>query len=349
MFGGYEHQKASESQRIDGDGPTIDDGIDVTSVSSDGRAFASSFSHFTYADTQTGFYAASPSLGLLCAVANGVVTATAFQDAGLGQTATCNAQAALATSQTSVIGSDDVWNALANASLLSGPPITTVTATVSSYGVTAKRGEAGLAGDRRITETLVLSPSVSVSIGERRAAFGTIEFVADSFVSPDIVAMRLAEGAIDTKDAALNLGLRASYDAGGGFDLFGSLRGAILRRKTDMSVQSFVVANIFSETTMAITAPLSDASSFFANRSDTIAAAQSTLELGAGYTFEPAIGVGPLRLSITGSLTYDSDVPTYANMGTIDGPLGGPIVPGYIDYRGETAFSITGGITVELP
>jgi hypothetical protein len=349
VFGSYEHQKARASERIDGNGPTIDDGFDVTSVSSDGRSFASSSNHLAYADAQTGFYAASPSVGLMCVDANGAVTASAFQDAGLGQTATCDALASTATAQSTVIGSGDVWNAIANASLLPGLPLTTVTVTRSHYDVTAKRGEAGIAGDRRQTEALVLSPSLSVSIGERRARFDTMELVANSLSSPDVVAARIVEGGANTTDAALNLGLRASYDAGGGFDVFGSLRGAVVRRKTEMSVQSFVAASIFGESTIAMTAPLSDAANLFVSRSDTIAAAQGTLELGAGYRFEPSIGTGPLRLSITGSLTYDSDVPTYGNMGTFGGPLSGPVAPGYIDYSAETAFSITGGITVELP
>jgi hypothetical protein len=345
VFGGYEHQMANAAERLLTLGLTVNDGIDVTSVSSDGRAFASSSSHLTYADAQVGFFSPVPSVGLLCTLASGANSASAFQDAGFGNTITCAANANGATSQIIVNQSGFTWAATANAAVLAAPTAMEML-TYSSYSVIARGGEAGFAGDHQISPDLTLSPSVSVAIGERRADFGTLQGIFDDADNPQIGAQRIVSGNLDTRDGALRLGLRGQYAAGSGFDLFAGVGGAVVRRKTDMTVTSVLGAVTPNGTTAAVVFANGDQT---VRRSDTIAAFQGTFELGAGYAFDPAIGIGPLKLSLTGGFTYDSDVPTYGNMGAISGPLSAPIAPATLAYSDETTLTLKGAITFELP
>jgi hypothetical protein len=347
VFGGYEHHKADAWSRHDAIGPTITSGFDFGSVSADGRAFALSFNHDTHAETLAGLFSPTPAGPAACLIANAGNFSTGFQDAGPGNTLDCSVTATTAFAQTIVTTSEGAWVAMANAATLPGVPIATEMRVYSRYGVIARRGEAGFAGDHVVSPTLSLSPSLSVSIGERRADFLVLEAIGDDLDAVTIFALRSLDGNLITRDAGLNLGLRAGYAAGGGFDLFASLGGAVLRRKTEMTFTSAAGGRVFGEDTFALA--LDAAGSSDQRRSDAVTAFQGTIEAGAGFTFDPAIGIGPLRLSLAGGVTFDSDVPTYGNLGfnTLDAI--GPLTPAQIDYTGETTFTLKGAITFELP
>jgi hypothetical protein len=347
VLGGYEHQKADAWSRHDAIGPTITSGFDFGSVSADGRAFALSFNHDTYAETLAGFFSPTPSVALGCTLANGSNFATGFQEAGFGQTLTCDATPSTASSETIVTTSEGVWVAMANAATLPGVPIATEMRVYSRYGVVARRGEAGFAGDHVVSPSLSLSPSLSVSIGERRADFLVLEAIGDDLDAVTIFAVRSVDGSFITRDAALNLGLRAGYAAGGGFDLFASLGGAVLRRKTEMTFTSIAGGGVFGEDILA--GAFDPAGGFDQRRSDAVTAFQGTIEAGAEFTFDPAIGIGPLRLSLAGGVTFDSDVPTYGNLGFTRLEATGPLTPAQINYTGETTLTLKGALTFALP
>lgn len=349
LFGGYEREKASATESLRTQGPTITERFAVTSVSNDGRAFARSISHVAFADAQVGFFSPTSSASSSCSAANGANTSAGSHDAGLAGTLTCNADANTALSQVTVNQGAELWGATASAVVLPGGPIATETVAFSSYRVSGRHGEAGFAGDYELSPTLTVSPSVSISIGSRRAQFLKLEGIS---VDPqNFFAQGILNGSLDTNDAALNLGLRAGYELGSGFDVFGSVGGAAVRRKTKLNASAIFGAEVLGDTTVAVF--IDPSGTGFMRSVDTIAAFQGTLEMGAGYTFDPAIGIGPLRLSLTGGLTYDSDVPTYGSVGTLSGdfdvPITGPVAPAHIAYSDETTMTIKGTITIELP
>lgn len=350
LFGGYERQKADAAEDVRAPGPTITERFAVTSVSSDGRAFARSISHAAFAVAQVGFFSPMPTAGSSCSVSNGGNTGSGFHDAGAAGTLTCNADANTAESLLTFNPGGQAWGATAFASVLPGGDIATETAVISSYSVSVRRGEAGFAGDYEITPAITASPSLSISIGSRRAQFFQLEAIADDFSNSTIAAQGFLDGSLDTRDAALNLGLRAGYALGSGFDVFGSLGGAAVRRKTTMRASTIVGSIVLGDDTVAVFSDSSGPGKV--RRDDTIAAFQGMLELGAGYTFDPAIGIGPLRLSATAGLTYDSDVPTYGNAGTLgdfDVPVTEPVAPAHIAYNDETTLTFKAAIAVELP
>jgi hypothetical protein len=346
VFFGYRHERASAAERHVGDGPTITEGIDLATVSPDGRMFASSSSHVGFGSAQVAFFAPAPSGGSTCSDTDGANSASAAYDGGVALSFFCNATPVLGIASLEVAQGGAAWAGQATGSALTGLPIPTEVTVTSSHKVADRRGEAGFAGDFDVSPSLTLSPSLSVSIGERRADFHTS---VDMFDTPTLVTIRVegdVVGTLDTRDAGLNLGLRATYQESGGFDLFASLGGAVIRRKTEMTATAPLIGGVgsyFTFTQFAV------GGGTWITRTDTIAAFQAALEAGAGYTFDPAIGIGPMRLSLTGGLSYDSDVPFYGNVGAFSGPLTGPVAPAHIAYTGETTTTLRAAITFELP
>ncbi len=346
VFGGYEHEKANAAKISRTQGPTIFTAFDFTGVSKDGRAFASSLNHAADSSALIGLFTPAPDVGLMCVDASGANTSNGFHDSGFGNTLSCDADANGASAALAVVQIGGVWVAQANAVQTMGDPVDTQKRVYSTYGVVARRGEAGFAGDHQISPALTLTPSVSVAIGERQADFITAEAIANDFEDPLIGAFRVVNGRMHTRDAALNFALRASYAAGGGFDIFGAVGGGVVRRKTEMAengISSAVTPNGSTAAALLIVGDMT----FLQN--DTTTAYQGMFELGAAYSIDPEIGIGPLRLSLTGGLTYDSDVPTYGNVGSFSGPLLGPVAPAHIAYTGETSMTLTAAVTVELP
>lgn len=346
VFGSYQHQSADADELSVAQGPTIFDAFDFTTVSKDGRAFASTFSHAASADVQIGLFSPEPSVGLLCTAVSGSQTSSGFHDAGFGAPVQCGVDITGPHAQMGVSQGESVWVATAHAVETLGDPIDTVQRVASRYAVVVGRGEAGFAGDHRILPTLMLTPSVSVAIAERRADFMTAQTIADDPEDPKLGAMRLVSGRLVSRDAALNVGLRTQYAAGGGVDLFGSLNAAVVRRKTQMVENGISIAAALDGIT---TAGLLVGGAPDYVRGDTTAAFQGAFELGAAYTFVPTEWSGPLRLSLAGAISYDSDIPTYGNVGAFNGPLSAPIAAAGIAYTGETAMTLKGSITFELP
>lgn len=346
LFGRYERQDVNAGYVARALGPTINNSLEITSVTQDGRAFASSSSSATAAVAHAGIFLPEPTVGLACVLSSGANTAIGFHDGGLSNFPDCGVTSSTAESQVSFVQDGVGRFVSAHATVLTGVPIVTEAEQVNSYGVFVQRGEVGFAGDYQVSPTLTLSPTLSLAIGMRRASFFAHERIADDLTFFTITARRTVEGTLRSDDAAVNLGLRGHFAIGAGVDLFASISGAAVRRKTDLAALS-VASSVGPSGTTAATLFTNGDQTF--HRIDTISAFQGALELGANYTFDPAIGVGPLRFSITGGLTYDSDVPTYGNVGAFDGPITGPIAPAHIAYSDEMTMTLKGAITVELP
>lgn len=346
VFGGYGHQKANAAETSFAQGPTIFNAFDFTGVSKDGRAFASSLNHAADSSAQLGLFTPAPTIGLACVDTSGANTSSGFHDNGFGDILDCDADANGALSQLIVTQNGANWLGAASAVQTLGDPVDMQKRVKSTYSVVTRRGEAGFAGDHQISPAITLTPSVSAAIGERRAHFITSEIIANDFDDPLIGANRVVNGRMHGQDAALNLSLRARYAAGGGFDIFGAVGGAVVRRKTEMAEYG-VSAAVTPNGGTAVVVLVDGAAAYL--QTDTITAYQGTLEFGAGYTVDPSIGIGPLRLSLTGGLTYDSDVPTYGNVGAFSGPLTAPVAAAHIAYSDETTMTLKGAITLELP
>lgn len=337
----FERQRATDETAETGVAPTLTSSIEVRSVSSDGTAFAYSNSNTGGASASAFVFSPDTSFTDTCSDASGNFQADAFYAASTGLII-CGVNATNAAAVVEINSAGYGANVRANGEILSGAPISLLYSVLRERRIETRRGSLALEGDYSIGPALTLSPSLGLAVGETKSSFENVQTIFDNDV---LEASRSLRGRTVSHDAGIELGARLTHDAGHGFDLFVSGAGTLLRRKVDLTSQSFTGSNLYG----LVTAAFSTMGSPYFIRTDTIAAFQGQIEGGAGYTFDPDAGLGPLRIALTGGVSYDSDVATYGNVAVPDAIPAGPVAPAHIAYEGETTLFLKGEITVEFP
>jgi hypothetical protein len=351
---GFERASGDQASLQVGAGPTLDTNLTLISASIDGRALATVSNDI--AGVVAFAHVSGPGTGLTgsCSDTTGSASALAtFTSDNSGFTG-CSTTAASAEATAYVSTGNSSSSAAANGFVLTVPQQTGFYVQ-KARSVDARRGAVTLEGDHDAGTGLVLSPSVSVVAGRTVSTFLNSQTLA----APDYFwAMRHVSGRIESDDIGMGIGATLRQSFADGFDVFAGARASALRRRTHLNALSqtelgFILdvdpdLNLIqvAETRAMV---IEDGIFARAQRHDTIAAFQGMLEAGAGYRFDSGV-IGPLRLAVTGAVTYDSDVATYGNIGVpqaIDATP--PLAPTHIAYSGEHTFALKAELTFELP
>ncbi|MBP6012829.1 MAG: hypothetical protein KBA31_11425 [Alphaproteobacteria bacterium] len=335
LKGHFERQKGDSTQAFEGVATATSDLLGI-SVTSDGRALVRV--HGTPSDSSltARVFGVNSDETDSCA---GSISATTYDAVVTGVSAFASCQT-FAPASVSFFGvSEDgptTYVIFAGGGVLSGPADLAFSFS-ETRSVAVRRGEVALEGDYDIAPNFTLSPSVGLTFGETASSFFQLEQLEGGLI-------RALEGWTTSQDAGIRVGARATYQVGSGFDLFASASGAVVRRKSEMRSLSFGgAALIFAE-------DVNGDPFVHLVEPEARAAFLGDLNVGGAYVFDTQ-AVGPLRLALSGGVSYDSDVATYGNVGitpTTD-ITAGPVAPAHLAYSGETTLSLKAEITVELP
>lgn len=341
LKGSFDRQRGTTEHSGSYAGPSITSSLDVYAVSGDGRAFAISQNSTTAGAATVLLFGPGAQPSSTSSDANGALSATCTIQGALAFAGVCAVTPPNAAGFFAAQEGASQWIAAATAHVLTGTPLPTTIGSVGSRSVEIKSGSAGVEGDYAWTSTLTLSPYLGAVVRETKFAFNNAEFlIVDGFNS----VTRYTEGRIETQDIGIATAVTLTDAVTPGFEIFASANASLARRKANINSQSITNAIIADDGVQA--------GSFQVLRqdaSDTAAAFVGGVELGGAYTLQ-GLGIGPLRASVVGGLSYDSAVATRAAAAlTPGGPITGPIDIGRLNFEGETSLYVKGAITVELP
>ena len=339
---GFERQRGRLYEAALGNS-TITSSIEVRSVSTDGRAFAYSNSNITGTTASTVFYGpGTDDVVESCSGTSGATNSDALLVGSAGD-ASCSIGTSVSNSSVTVDLPGTFVLAQASAEILASS-IDVLYLIESVRRIETRRASLALEGDYDAGPGLTLSPSLGLIFGETKYTFYEGQALGDNAT---LLLFKALRARAVSHDAGINLGARVTYDAGPSLDLFVSGAAALLRRKVDLESAASTQGILNGEYTVAVSGASEDDLS--PRLTDTTLAFQGQLEAGAGYTFDPHLGVGPLRFAVTGGMMYDSDVASYGNVATPDVIPDAPIAPAHVAFEAETTLFLKAEITIELP
>jgi len=324
------------------DALTVNTALLLHASSADGRAMAYSLNTTTAAAAYTSAFGAESTSTDLCTDTNGSVAANAVAAGGAFATATCTAGATEAESLSQSGDGPSIFAAETHALILTGTPFAVETLAYARYDIEDTRVEAAMAGDYALSPALTLAPSLALVGGKRK-----LKFLAESGIiahdgATDFVIFGATAGTLLSKDVGVQAGSDLTYEFQPGLRLFASAKAALLHRKVTMDsaggVGGGTGGNDFRAYTITAGHMESDGES---------AAFRGQFETGGSYEFDAGF-LGPLRLALTGGLTYDSAVANYEAV-KASPALDPPFAPADIGFAAETDYYAKAELTLELP
>jgi hypothetical protein len=341
---GVFHGWADKTQVAFGDdATTVDTALFYHMASPDGRAFGQSTSATTGASAFTAAYGGGSAFADVCTDTNGSVAANAVAAGLSSAVANCTAGPTSAFSESLSADPGSTVSAVARAIVLSGTPFTADTIDAATHDIEDTRVEFGMEGDYDIGSEFSLAPSFAVVGGRRQLKFMAENGVIAADGATSLAVIGIVAGTLVSKDLGVQAGSRAGYRIAPGVELFAAAKAALLHRRVDMD-SSGAIAGTVGAGYFAVT---SSASSAMAHE-ETRAAFQGRFEAGGSYAFDPGLGLGPLRATLTGGLAYDSAVANYQAVKSSPA-LDAPFAPAEIGFAAETDYYAKAELTLELP